>query len=337
MDMRVTLWVHPFCNIDSYNFAPGAKSGYWVKDGQGKYPGFTSWWNGNPSVILDTTNSQAYDYFTSKLNQLKTKYGIDSFKFDAGETNWLPNEFTLYDNRSNPHVYSQNYVKIAHEQNLFVEARVGHVNQDKGIFYRILDRASDWTIHDGLKSVITATLHFSLLGYRYVLPDIIGGNGEIGRQKELFIRWAQLTAFMPSMQFGVPPWYFDYETDRIAKKFVDIHIEQVAPYIYELPLDAQPIIRPIWWLEPTNNQTFNISDQFMVGDDILVAPILDPNVTSRLVYLPIGQWYNIESKCVYNGPVYIKENVNIETIPYYYSKKMLNILNFDDLKFKISC
>ena len=71
------------------------------------------------------------------------------------------------------------------------------------IYYRILDRASDWTIHDGLKSVITATLHFGLLGYPFVLPDIIGGNGDPDKSnKELFIRWSQLTAFMPAMQFG---------------------------------------------------------------------------------------------------------------------------------------
>ena len=174
MNQRVTLWVHPFCNLDSYNFINGTVNGYWVKDPQGIHPGLTQWWNGANAAILDTTNPQAVEYFTNKLNLLKSKYGIDGFKFDAGETHWIPQEYKLFNNQSKPDKYAQNYVEIASNQNDFVEVRTAYRTQKQGIYYRILDRASDWTIHDGLKSVITATLHFGLLGYPFVLPDIIG-------------------------------------------------------------------------------------------------------------------------------------------------------------------
>jgi alpha-glucosidase (family GH31 glycosyl hydrolase) len=113
MNMRVTLWVHPFCNIDSTNFARGVKAGYWVKDGVNQHPGFTSWWNGQDAVIVDTTKPSARDYFVSQLENLRSTYGIDSFKFDAGETSWLPLEFTLYDNQSNLEQFSREYVRIA--------------------------------------------------------------------------------------------------------------------------------------------------------------------------------------------------------------------------------
>jgi alpha-glucosidase (family GH31 glycosyl hydrolase) len=85
MNQRVTLWIHPFCNVDSENFAPGVENNYWVKDSNGVHPGFTSWWNGQNAVILDTTNPSSCNYFTNKLNSLKAKYSIDSFKFDAGK------------------------------------------------------------------------------------------------------------------------------------------------------------------------------------------------------------------------------------------------------------
>ena len=99
--------------------------------------------------------------------------------------------------------------------------RTGQGVKEKGIFFRILDRATDWSIHDGLQSVVTETLQFGLLGYPFVLPDIIGGNGDItSLSKELFIRWTQLTAFMPAMQFGVPPWHFDNQTNEISKRLV---------------------------------------------------------------------------------------------------------------------
>ena len=207
--------------------------------------------------------------------------------------------------------------------------RVAHRNQQHGIFYRILDRKSDWTIQDGLKSVVTATLHFSIVGYPFVLPDIIGGNGDISGQKELFIRWTQLTAFLPAMQFGVPPWTFDYETESIAHRFVQIHVDYVAPYMNSLPLSNLPIIRPIWWVEPLNRDTFNINDQFMVGDEILVAPILDPGVTSRSVYLPPGTWFNLDDQCYYEGPKTILQNVTLSTIPFYYTKQFLTRFNID--------
>ena len=131
------------------------------------------------AVLLDTTNPSALAYFTDKLNALKANYGIDGFKFDAGEAHWSPAEFSFYDNTSHPNAYTQNYLQLAHNQNRFVEARSAHRSHRFGIFYRILDRASDWSIHNGLRSVLTATLHFGLVGYPYVLPDIIGGNGEI--------------------------------------------------------------------------------------------------------------------------------------------------------------
>ena len=128
---------------------------------------------------------------------------------------------------------------------------------------------------------------------------------------------------MPAMQFGVPPWYFDDETNVICKRFVDLHVNYVFPYIYSLPLDGQPIVRPMWWLEPTNELTFNMTDQFLVGDDILVAPVLDPGLMSRDIYIPGGEWTDAETGLSFNGPQMIRDYaVTLETIPYFISKKM---------------
>lgn len=328
LNMRVTLWVHPFCNVDSDNFAKGAVQGFWVKDESGEHTGWTKWWDGLDAGIIDTTNPNAVEYFTSKLNDLRQKYGVDSFKFDAGETAWIPKSFRLYGNTSFLDEYAQNYVKLAAAQSNFIETRVAHGTQKYGIFYRILDRTTDWSIHDGIKSVITECLQFGLLGYPFVLPDIIAGNGDKDRvDKELFIRWTQLTAFLPAMQFGVPPWNFDNETNFISKSFVNIHINYVYPYMSQLPIDGQPIIRPMWWLEPNNTKIFNISDQFLVGDDILVAPVLDSGISSRIVYFPPGNWTDIDKKCTYTGPVQQSIQLELKTIPFYFSDSFVAKFN----------
>ena len=164
LGFRVTLWVHPFCNIESQNFVEGSYRGLWVKEPNGQQPAFTSWWNGNISAIIDTTNPDAVKYFSDKLDNLKSKHNIDSFKFDAGESSWIPSQFSLFDKNATLADYSRKYVDIAADQNNFVEVRTASRIQKKGVFFRILDRSSDWTIHDGLKSVITATLQFGLLG-----------------------------------------------------------------------------------------------------------------------------------------------------------------------------
>jgi alpha-glucosidase (family GH31 glycosyl hydrolase) len=336
LGMRVTLWVHPFCNFDSPNFIDGTRQGYWIKDPSGQHSAWTAWWDGLDAVIIDTTNPSTVKYFTGKLDALKAHYGIDSFKFDAGETAWIPKNYKFFDNQSLVDQYAKNYVDLAASESNFIEVRVAHGTQKYGIFYRILDRATDWTINDGIKSVLTETLQFGLLGYPFVLPDIINGNGHADKQtKELYIRWTQLTAFLPAMQFGVPPWFYDDETTTIAKAFVDIHVKYVFPYMIQLPLDGQPLVRPIWWLEPTNSLVFNISDEFLVGNDILVAPVLDQGIQQRNVYFPVGNWTNIEDKCVYQGPLNTTVPVQLNTIPYYFSDALAQ--QFFNLKALSKC
>ncbi len=144
---------------------------------------------------------------------------------------------------------------------------------------------------------------------------------------ELFIRWAQLTAFMPSMQFSIPPWHYNNLTtvkvNEICKKFVDIHEEIVFPLLLDAANKAvttgEPIIRPMWWLDSSDVNNLVIDDQYLLGDYFLVAPVLDKGVVKRDIYLPKGSWidgYNDTIK--YNGPVWLRNyEAGIEIIPYF--------------------
>jgi hypothetical protein len=90
----------------------------------------------------------------------------------AGEFSWSPTHFKLHDENATPNTYSRNYVQMASKFGNFIEVRTGARTQNIGVFYRILDRYSDWTIHNGIKSVITQTFQFGILGYPYVLPGM---------------------------------------------------------------------------------------------------------------------------------------------------------------------
>ena len=138
------------------------------------------------------------------------------------------------------------------------------------------------------------------------------------------------------MQFGVVPWYFDDETNLFVKKYVDLRETVVFPYLNEsmLGLDGQPIIRPIWWMEPENQAIFNITDQFLVGDQILVAPVLDQATFSRSVYFPgVSSWYDPEEKCTYSGSqTYYNLTVNLDRILYFYTTSFAQRLKLDITK-----
>ena len=88
MGFRTTLWVHPFFNIESYNFAKSAEDGYVVRMPGGDHAGVTAWWDGLLASILDTTNPNATKWFVAELDAIKQQTGINAFKFDAGEVNW---------------------------------------------------------------------------------------------------------------------------------------------------------------------------------------------------------------------------------------------------------
>jgi alpha-glucosidase len=107
------------------------------------------------------------------------------------------------------------------------------------------------------------------------------------------IRWAQASALMPLLQFSVGPWHFDDETVRLCREAAELHVK-FAPYIYELAQSARtsgnPIIAPVWYAAPADPNTYQLSDEFMLGNDVVVAPVVTQGSVSRDVYLPDGEW-----------------------------------------------
>lgn len=224
----VGMWIHPFINKDCephYTFAKD--NGYLVKSHTGSLD--TSWWNSdaNQASHVDLTNPKARSWYRSRLEEIQDNYGIDVFKFDAGETSWFPEDPILTGDQSlSPSLMTRAFVELAHDFGNLLEVRTGWGTQYMNLFVRMLDFDSRWTVENGLKSFIPTLLQFNLNGYVFVLPDMIGGNryGDDKMTKELFIRWLQASCLMPSLQFSVAPW--DFEDDNIveiARKFTKLH------------------------------------------------------------------------------------------------------------------
>ena len=127
------------------------------------------------------------------------------------------------------------------------------------------------------------------------------------------------------MQFSIPPWYYNNRTDlpvnTICKKYVDLHESLVFPYLIKYAQLAtqtgEPIIRPLWWADNSDSNTYLVDDQFLVGNDILVAPIVNESTYKRDIYIPAGSWSGINGE-QYQGPIrLIDYPAPLDIIPYF--------------------
>lgn len=325
---QVSLWTHPFINYDSINFGTAVEKGLFVREPGGELPALVRWWNGIGG-ILDFTNPETRDWYSSHLRLLKNRYEISSFKFDAGETSYLPRQFSTAVPLSDPSTFTRRYTEMAIPFNERAELRVGYQSQNISCFFRIIDRDSVWGYELGLKSIIPTVLTISILGYQFVLPDMIGGNAYPNRttgsdlpDRELYIRWLELSAFMPAMQFSIPPWKYDKEVAEIALKFTKLHETLVAPRVLELAGEVlktgDPIIRPLWWIAKNDEAAYKIDSQFLIGDDLMVAPVLEPGKQERDIYLPAGRWRSYKGEHFDKGPIYLTDYpVDLDEVAYF--------------------
>lgn len=134
----------------------------------------------------------------------------------------------------------------------------------------------------------------------------VGGNAYFGRRPdtELMVRWAQANALMPAIQFSIPPW----DCSPAAADLVAAALRtraRFAPLLHALADAAAatltPMARPLWWLAPGDDATHGVDDMFALGDDVIVAPVVDKGAVTRDVYLPAGHWRDADGDG--SGPV----------------------------------
>jgi len=314
---KVTAWVIPFLQPESQAFADGAENG-WLVSQQDDSPYLVEWWQGRGG-LLDVTNPSALEWFFERLNQLQVQTGLDGFKFDAGEACFVPSDAVTH-HPIHPNEYTQQYVDAVSQHYRLTEVRSGWKNQRAPIFFRQWDKTTTWGLDNGLHSVLTGILALGLSGYPFILPDMVGGNEYHEKaDAELMIRWTQLNALLPAIQFSLAPWDYGEQCNEICRHYTDLHTE-FAPRILALAKEATetgtPIIRPVFWLDETNVEALTCDDEFLLGDDILVAPVMQPNMCQRDIILPPGTWKDYWTGNMFEGPInLIAHPAPIETLP----------------------
>lgn len=129
---------------------------------------------------------------------------------------------------------------------------------------------------------------------------------------------------MPVIEFSILPTFYESEekVKEYTKKLLAIR-EKNMEYIVDSAKAAvatgEPLVRPMWWNYPEDRTTWTIDDQFFVGDDLLVAPLVTPGAVTRQVYLPDGKWLNSQGGIEVPGTVDVV--AALDEVPYYFRYK----------------
>ncbi|KUN76796.1 glycoside hydrolase family 31 protein [Streptomyces griseoruber] len=182
------------------------------------------------------------------------------------------------------------------------------------------DVASGWP---GLRASLSLVMGLGLCGVPYSGPDIGGFDGN--PSPELYLRWFQLGAYLPlfrthaSLRAGRrEPWEFGPEVLEHARVAL-VERRRLLPYFMTLAHLARrtgaPYVRPVWWGAPEDRALRDCEDAFLLGDSLLVAPVLDPGAERRAVQLPRGLWYDTATGRRHRGPGQVLVDAPLSRIP----------------------
>src|SRR6218665_346829 len=328
---KVSLWTHSRLNVDSQAFRVATRKGFLLRDARGDVPGLTRWWNGprtskwlrDVAGVIDMS-ANATIWHVDRLNSFKKSYDIDSFHFSGGEVASLPAHPTFDGEFFDPSDYTKRNAELSSSFGSMISIQSAYKSQHLPLLIRLSDGTSTWNQTGGLGTIIPTVLTMGLIGYPFFIPDAIGGSAyEEMPSRELYVRWLQLSAFLPIIHFSIPPYYYDDEMVTFAKEMVALHKNLVVPEVTRVMDEAvdsmTPIIRPIWWNAPSDEEALRSSTEFLVGDNILVAPIVVEGARQRDIYLPEGIWEDgLKYNVVYAGRRWLRNyNVSLEKVPYF--------------------
>jgi oligosaccharide 4-alpha-D-glucosyltransferase len=227
---------------------------------------------------------------------------------------------------------SQHYKQEYPAQRLFYLNRAGFAGSQRyNVFPWTGDVSRSWS---GFRAQLLNLQSMSLSGIPYIHSDA-GGFGGGDNDPELYIRWLQFAAYTPifrphgtalgNLEPGVKdipsePTFQGEPYKTIASNLIKQRYA-LLPYNYSLAYQqttlGKPLIRPMFYYTTTDTVLLQVPDEYMWGDAFLVAPVLQQGATSRKVYLPQGQWYNLENNTEKAGGEWITDSTNIAIMPVY--------------------
>lgn len=211
--------------------------------------------------------------------------------------------------------------ELAPEERPFIFSRSGWAGMQRYGGAWSGGMATGWP---GLRASLSLVMSLGLCGVPYSGPEVGGFEGN--PSPELYLRWLQLGAYLPLFRTharartggGGEPWEFGADVLAHARGVL-VERRRLLPYFMTLAHLARrtgaPYVRPLWWGAPEDRALRDCEDAFLLGDCLLVAPVLDPGAERRAVRLPRGRWYDTATGQAYEGPCQVLVDAPLSRIP----------------------
>lgn len=328
------VYFNSFVYKETKAFAEASPKGYLVKREDGTDYLFTGA-KFTDTGLLDVFNPEARKWAVDKM-RAAIALGADGWMHDFAE--WLPTDaVTTGGSGADMHNrYPVAWQEIAREaidgvkdgvDRLFFARSGWFGTPELADVIWAADQRTNFEPDDGLPTIIPIGIGLGLVGVSTYGHDIAGyqsGTNQ-GSTKEVFFRWTELGAWSPVMRthHGLQAsknwnWEKDPETIAHFRRYSAQHMSLV-PWFEGLASHASETSMPIWrgmFVHfPEDAATWSITDQVMVGDRVLVAPVQEAGATSRSVYLPAGSWYPWSSGEPLAGGASVMATAPLEEVP----------------------
>ncbi|XP_057691811.1 SITS-binding protein isoform X2 [Corythoichthys intestinalis] len=272
-------------------------------------------WRGKFCVKLNVSDPGAVAWFLDRVASLRAHLGMEYILLEGGERNVFEETRRPPPGFPGGDAYIGLLADVAARMGDSTVVSAGTRSSHKPVYVMMTPLRSDWS-QMGLKGIIPSLLHHTVLGYNFLIPDAVGGSlsGDMVTDEELYIRWLEIVSFLPVLSFHTPPWVCG--EDRVlnlTRIYIGKHQRDVVPllekYAEEWRETGDPIYRPMWWLGPRDPLTFTIDDQFLIGDQVLVAPVVEKGARGRDIYLPDGgfRWQDGQNGQVFDGGTFLRD------------------------------
>ena len=349
IELMVSVW--PQIALTSENYEEMRQQGLLVRAEYGEQIGMRFV---EDSMFYDATNPRARDYVWQKCKKNYYDYGIRVFWLDEAEPEYGTYDFKAYryaigSNEQIGNIYPQCYARGFYD-GMRAEGQENPVNllrcawagsQRYGALVWSGDIMSDWSY---FRRQVCAGLSMGIAGIPWWTTDIGGfhaGNPEKPEFRELLIRWFQWGCYCPVMRLhgdrqparpvfrkdgtrvlnsgsDNEVWSFGEEAYPILVKYLERR-EALRDYVREIMREAHekgtPLLRAMFYEFPADAECSDLRDQYMFGPSFLVAPVLEAGARARSVYLPEGNWKNVDTGEILSGPGRVEVPAPLEVIP----------------------
>jgi alpha-glucosidase (family GH31 glycosyl hydrolase) len=326
--VKTILITEPYVIDTVANHKIAADKGVFVTDSLGN-PYIDKQFYFGAGSLIDIFKPEAKDWFWSKY-QKQIEKGVAGWWGDLGEPESHPTDIYHVTGKADEvhNIYGHYWDKMLYDKykQHYPDTRLFHL-QRSGFAGSQRYSAYPWTgdvsrSWGGLKAQLPLLLTMSISGLGYIHSDA-GGFAQGVKDEELYTRWLQFAVFTPILRphgSTIPsePVYWSEKTQDIVRKYMELRYA-LLPYNYTLAwqnaTSGKPLMAPLFYYYPEDPDAYLPENQYMWGDQMMIAAITQKGLDSIPIYFPEGNWVDFHSNITYAGNQWVMYKLSIENLP----------------------